>query len=1396
MVEGDQADGDADPGSGGPASARPVQSAEAAASGVVIQAARDVVVGEVNLRTGGAVRTRYRHQVMRIAPSELVGRDAELADLAAFCTRPAAGPYGWWRAGAWAGKSALLSWFALHPPAGARVVSFFITARLAGQADRTAFVDNVLEQLLTLLGEEVPPFLTPATREAHLLGLLEEAAALCRARGEHLVLVVDGLDEDRGVTTGPDSHSIAALLPARPVAGLRVVVTGRPDPPVPGDVPADHPLRDPATVRALAASPQARAVRAEMERDLKRLLGGSAVEQDVLGLLVAAGGGLTSRDLAGLTGTGEWEVRDHLDTVTGRSFTRRDSDLGPGPEVYLLAHEDLQVTAVDMLGPSRLAAYRERVDRWAAQHRDRRWPPDAPEYLLRGHHTMLLAAGDLVGATGLGTDLARHDRLFERTGGDNAALVQVTATLDAQVALDAPDLVAAGRLAVHRDHLADRNTHIPPDVPVLWLRLGHPHRATALARSIPDPFRGSSALVPVAEALTAAGRAEQARCLLEDALKTSAGIVHHDRRNAVSARLASALAEAGDVTGALRVARSITGSDHRAVALASVALALDGPGRRHRATALFDGAGRLARKIVDPYLRCTALCALTGLLAAAGRADRAGEAAGEAHRVSASISHADRHDLTRVSVAGALARAGHRRRAGAVARAIPGSDQRAEALLSVAGASVDAEDRDSAGQLVGEAVRAVRSIARLAGRGPLLAAAARTALRAGDADQARELLGEAVATARSTGDPDRRSAALAAAAGAALDVGDADRARELLGEAVATARSVTAPQRHDPALATIAKALAKAGHGDRAVAAARAITDLHRHDRTVTAVAKALAEAGRHDQAVRAAHAVSERDRRTGTLVLVARTLAEAGWHDRAVAAAHAVTDPDRRDAALVGIARSLADAGQHERARQLLDEVLRAADATAGTSPRRHRAVTAIVVALVRTGQADRAGRVARAVPDHDEQVLALTSIAGELAATGSPDDAERLLEEALRESRAFTGTSVRGDGALAAIADAQAGIGRHDRAAQTARAIADPDRRHAALSSVAGSLADAGHPDRARRLVDEALAAGPSRARPGYLAIKAFDHVNRALMAIAKAFFAAGDPDRAVEAAHAVTDQQHAALTSIARALAGAHRPDGAVEAAGAITDADLRHAALEAVAEVLARQGHHDRAVGAARAITAPDRRAPALALVAETLADTGHDVQAEEIAEEALAAVDRREWTRGRDEVRASAARVLAKAGRCDRAEEVARATPDFHRWESALVHVAASLARAGHHERAAALVGTVPGSMVPDRVRVLVAEVLTGAGAHDRAARVVQSIGSAELHSVASMRLARDLAERGSAQAGGYAARALQVAHWTTALADLCALSPAAALAVHEEFTVCAARPDEPPRADP
>ena len=357
--------------------------------------------------TAPAARSAYLEQVRRIVPPDPPGlrdRDAELAELSRFCVDPGGASYAWWRAGPWAGKSALLSTFVLRPPAEVReqvrVVSFFITARLAARDTREAFTEVLLEQLAALLGRSLRPVLPEATREAHLLDLLSQAAAECARAGGRLVLVVDGLDEDRGVTTGPDAHSIAGLLPADPPAGMRVIVAGRPNPPVPDDVPDWHPLRDPAIIRPLTASPHARDIQRLGRQELHRLLRGSQAEQDVLGLLAAARGGLSASDLAELADTSLLEIEEILHTVTGRTLQGRPSLLDPNgrPEVYLLGHEGLMAPATEYLG-GRLDGYRERLRFWAGRWRARGRLAETPEYLLTAP---LLAKITMLGGPGSG----------------------------------------------------------------------------------------------------------------------------------------------------------------------------------------------------------------------------------------------------------------------------------------------------------------------------------------------------------------------------------------------------------------------------------------------------------------------------------------------------------------------------------------------------------------------------------------------------------------------------------------------------------------------------------------------------------------------------------------------------------------------------------------------------------------------------------------------------------------------------------------------------------------------------------------------------------------------------------------------------------------------------------
>ncbi|MFJ7127723.1 hypothetical protein [Streptomyces sp. NPDC098101] len=512
---------------------------------VVIGDGNDVVLG-----AGAPVRSAYREQVRRIAPPELVGREEELAELAEFC-RTGTG-YRWWRADAWAGKTALMASFALAPPPGVRIVPFFVTARLGAQNDVVAYVDVVLEQLAELAGEGLPALLTAATREAHLLRLYASAAEACAARGERLVLLVDGLDEDRGVTTGPEARSIAALLPYG-VHDLPVVVSGRLNPPLPADVPEDHPLRDPSIVRLLSSSPKARAIRSEAERELKHFVAGGGLPYELLGLLTAAGGGLTADDLAELTDEVPYRVRDVLRTGPGRTFALRG-------EAYLLAHEELVVQAREMLGSRELGRWRAALCDWAEEWRARGWPDGTPDYLLHGWFPMLRAAGDPDAMAACALDAVRQDRMLAATGGDGAALGEITTAGEALLERgDRPGLVVdLLRLALRRAALRDRNGRVPVELPLAWAELGEVERGVALARGLEPPSR-VRALCGVARFLHADGAQGRALALLDEVDELARSMPYRGGNFTAFWEVANTWLELGEPERAEKIAQTVPG---------------------------------------------------------------------------------------------------------------------------------------------------------------------------------------------------------------------------------------------------------------------------------------------------------------------------------------------------------------------------------------------------------------------------------------------------------------------------------------------------------------------------------------------------------------------------------------------------------------------------------------------------------------------------------------------------------------------------------------------------------------------------------------------------------------------------------------------------------------------
>ena len=811
-----------------------------------------------------------------------------MAELASFCLAPDSRAYAWWQAGPWAGKSALLSTLVLRPPVEMRgrveLVSFFITARLASQDTREAFTEVLLGQLAGLTGQELPAVLPEATREAFLLDLLAQAAADCRREGRRLVLVVDGLDEDRGVTTGPDAHSIAGLLPARPSSGMRVIVAGRANPPVPDDVPAWHPLRDPVVFRPLAASPFARDTQQLGRQELKRLLR-DAGGRDLLGLLTAARGGLSARDLAELTGTELWDVEEILHTAAGRTFARRASQgVTAGPDIYLLGHEELQAEAVGYLA-GQLPGYRDRLRAWADSYRDRGWPGDTPEYLLDGYYQLLTALGDTRSMIGYGLDKNRQERMLLHTGGDMSALAEIRTALDLIAAQEDPDLASALALAYRRDQLTERNTSIPLALPALWAVLGYATRGEALAASITDLGAQAIALAQVARALAQAGQYQRA--------ETVAGSITEPGMQAQAwARVAKALARAGQhqraeavARQAETVARSISNLRSRSEALAQVVGALVQTGSARPAEAL-------ARSISNPGVRALALAQVAGGLAQSGQHQRAETVAGEAEGTARSIRSSRSRTQALVRAAEALAEAGQyqqaetvARQAETAARAVTNPDSRAQALAQVAGALAQAQQHERAETLA-------HSITNPDSRAHALARVAEALAQAGQHQQAEAVARQAETAADSITDQDFRERALARVVRALTQTGRHEQAETL-------AHSITRPDLQAHALVHVAEALAQAGQHQQAEAVAREaeaaarITSPHSQAHVRARVADALGQAGQHQQAEVAARSILHPDTQAQTLARVAEALARAGQHQPAETLARSIADQD-----------------------------------------------------------------------------------------------------------------------------------------------------------------------------------------------------------------------------------------------------------------------------------------------------------------------------------------------------------------------------------------------------------------------------------------------------------------------------------------------------------------------
>jgi hypothetical protein len=747
-------------------------------------------------------RSLYAGPVHDIFPGDLISREPELAELTLWCRGPDA--YAWWQGPAWAGKTALAATFAQHPPLGVVVVAFFVTARLPAQSNVHAFTDTVLEQLAALTGRRVPPSLTAAERFGLLSDWLADAARTQHEQGHVLALLVDGLDEDSGGGPGSGVSSIASRLPQVVPPGLKILVTGRPSRPLPSDLPADHPLTTVAP-RMLSISPYAAVAGRTAERELADLIAGDPQLKDVIGLITAAGGGLSRDDLGELTGVWSTEMQSLLAGPAGHSVgSRTEGDR----TVYLLAHETLRELAAQQIGPA-IGTYRDRIDDWVARYRTAGWPAATPRYTLTGYFRAVADRSELARLVELATDPRRHDRLLEIFGGDAAALAEVGEAQRLLLAADRPDLAALARLNVRREALSDRNVFIPVELPAVWDRIGNRARAEALVYSLTDFHHQVDAFAALArlatragardhartwaEAVESAARAEEAfhrayglavaaairlgiddneaaRRLIEDA--TAAGRIAGEEiwRPDMTAYVATALADGGapEAAQALLDAPEPDTSRveplRRAEARAAVAVATARLGD-------LDGAEALVRRMDAVAQRAAALADTAKIAARHGDPDRARRLVDEA------IAQARAFEpwvairaTTAEAVVAAWAHDGSR--ASALLGGIPDEFSRASAAAAVSDA-LDCAGRHDA------ALRLVRGIARARTRAAALTTLARNAAERADPEGAAALIAEVEKAVRGifdgASDPPYISLAMAHA-----QAGEPTRVRALL----------------------------------------------------------------------------------------------------------------------------------------------------------------------------------------------------------------------------------------------------------------------------------------------------------------------------------------------------------------------------------------------------------------------------------------------------------------------------------------------------------------------------------------------------------------------------------------------------------------------------------------
>ncbi|MDF1488700.1 hypothetical protein [Tessaracoccus caeni] len=379
----------------------------------------------------------------------------------------------WWRAAPWAGKTTLMADLACSPPEGAEVAVFLTIGRDEDLNNRAGFYTRMLPQLAILAGERTVDLSATdlALRSDQFTRLLTEAGDNCLRKGKRLLLLIDGLDEDR-----LNNGSIAAAMPATLPDGVNVLVTSRSNPRL--HVPYDHPLAADRWAEPLAAAPAAVARRQQAEDELGRLwryAGG--LGRSVLCFAAAAGAPLTAVDLAELCSQSSipadhFVVQGLLDDHAARVL--HGVPLRRGEIGYQVGHAVLDEWIIRALRPrlpanlgpedrvawdkarsEALTPWREHIHEWIAGFAAAGWPDETPQYAGEPYFSLLETTGDRDRMVAMAIDRDRHEFLYRATSGNLATYKEIDRTVDILAGSDAPSSLAEMlELAVLRDSIS------------------------------------------------------------------------------------------------------------------------------------------------------------------------------------------------------------------------------------------------------------------------------------------------------------------------------------------------------------------------------------------------------------------------------------------------------------------------------------------------------------------------------------------------------------------------------------------------------------------------------------------------------------------------------------------------------------------------------------------------------------------------------------------------------------------------------------------------------------------------------------------------------------------------------------------------------------------------------